>query len=388
LSNGELPVKAFLHPLVPTVLGLLTGAAAMGGPPLPSLKPVPQAVLEVEQTLPPTIGPGAAVPVEIRVRNVGQLAADDLKLIDVLPAGYQLRDASVSPTCLPDRLVWPISALAPGENVRLTLVLQPTSAAGMGPLQNKVEVTFRTTTGSTATCAVLAPNLTLNVGPVEEAFPGRPTRLELIVRNQGTAPARNVTLQTLLPPDLWHPRGPDLEVNLDVLAPGESRKLPLEVTPQRPGEWPIPVSVKAQGMTAVVQDVRVVVQDIRLSAAFRGPESLEQQFTGLFEITIRNEGKSCARQVSLVVALPEGLSFLRATGQGSYARESRTLLWNLGDLHPQEARTVAWNSLALYPGDLEGKVRLLCGSRTCHESAWKTHVRQEETGPLKAQGED
>jgi hypothetical protein len=126
LSEGELPMKAFLHPLVPTVLGLFAGAATGGGPPPPAPKPAPGAVLEVEQTLPPTVGPAAAFPVEIRVRNVGQLSAEDLKVIDVLPAGYQLREASVAPTCLPDRLVWPVSALAPGENVRLKLVLRPT----------------------------------------------------------------------------------------------------------------------------------------------------------------------------------------------------------------------------------------------------------------------
>ncbi len=381
-------MKAFLPPALAAVLGLVSGAAALGGSPLAPPVPALQPVVEVEQSLPPAVELGAAVPVEIRVRNVGQLAAADVKVIDVLPAGYQLRDASAAPTRLADRMVWPIGTLAPGENAKLQLTLQPTQAAAKGPLRNNVEVTFRIATASAATCPVLAPDLVLSAGPPEEAAPGVPARLTLTIRNQGTAQARNVSLQTLLPPGLLHPRGSDLESNLDTLSPGESRTLPLEVTPQRAGEWSIRMTLQCQGMAPVVQDLRMVVQDVRLSATFRGPESLQQQFTGLFELTIRNDGNSSARQVSLTVSLPEGMSFLRATSPGSYDKQTRTLVWNLGELRPLETRTVAWNSVALQPGDLEGKVRLHCGSRICQESSWKTRVAPEEPGVPTVPGGD
>jgi uncharacterized repeat protein (TIGR01451 family) len=374
-------MKAVLHPLHLLVLGLLAGAPARGGAPEVFPAARPQALLEVEQTLPPAVEPGAMVPVAIRVRNVGTQTAEDVRVIDVLPVGYQLRDASIAPARLPGSgtgACWQIGTIPPGEEVELQLTLQPTGTAIKGPLLNNVEATFRVSARSAARTSVLAPDLALDTGPAGEVFLGTPARLTLTIRNQGTVAARHVALQTLLPPGLLHPSGSDLESDLAPLAAGEARVVPLTVTPQRAGEWFVRFSLNARGMAPVVRDLRVVVQDVRLSASFRGPESLQQQFTGLFELTVRNDGTSGARPVSLVVWLPEGLSFLRATAQGRYEEQSRTLRWDLGELRPLEARTVAWNGTAQKAGDLEGKVWVQCGSRTCDEKAWRTRVGPEE----------
>jgi uncharacterized repeat protein (TIGR01451 family) len=374
-------MKAFLHPLGLLVLGLLAGAPVRGGAPEAPPPARSQPLLEVEQTLPPAIEPGALVPVEIRVRNVGAQAAEDVKVIDVLPAGYQVRDTSIAPARLPGSgtgTCWQIGTLPAGEEFGIQLILQPTGTAGKGPLLNSVEATCRVSARSAGRISVLAPDLALEAGPTGEVFLGMPARLTLTIRNQGTVAARHITLQTLLPPGLVHPNGSDLESDLAPLAAGESQVVPLTVTPQRAGEWSIRFSLHASGMAPVVRDLRVVVQDVRLSASFRGPESLEQQFTGLYELTVRNEGTTSARPVNLVVWLPEGLSFLRATAQGRYEEQNRILRWNLGELRPREVRTVVWNGMAQKAGDLEGKVWVQCGSRTCDEKAWRTRVGPEE----------
>src|SRR5262249_9687017 len=48
--------------------------------------------LEVKQVLPESVDPGAPVPLEIVLRNVGTTAAEEIVVTDVLPAGYDLRD--------------------------------------------------------------------------------------------------------------------------------------------------------------------------------------------------------------------------------------------------------------------------------------------------------
>src|SRR5262249_53613129 len=145
---------------------------------------------------------------------------------------------------------------------------------------------------------------------------------------------RDVAIRTLLAAGLAHPHGNDLESSVGVLEPGQVRTLPLEVRPTRGGELRTRVTVQARGVAPLVREVTLRVTDVRVVLQARGPAVLQQPLTGLFETTVRNDDAGVARQVSLTVQLPPGLTFVRAGGQGQYDPQTQSSHWELGDLRP------------------------------------------------------
>jgi uncharacterized repeat protein (TIGR01451 family) len=359
--------------------GLTLAALAFGGQRLAA-----QPVIEVGQTLPDAVALGAPVPVEVVVRNVGKDPAEDLLVSDVLPAGYHLCQATPPPKRLDAKLTWPVGRLGPGEQFVLRLCLEPTPDAARQPLRHAVEVVYQTRTASVRVAAVKAPQLVLNIDAAEACVPGTPAALRITIRNAGSAAAHDVTVQTLLAAGLSHPQGNDLESAVGSLEPGQERTLPLAVTPTRGGEVPVRVTARARGLDPVVRDVALHVADVRLLLQARGPAVLQQDLTGLFEVTVRNEDARAAGPVGLTVRLPPGLAFVRAGDQGLFDPPTRSIHWELGELRPAEQRTLAWNAVAQVLGVQEGKAQLHWGGRVCQEASWTTRVAPDSTSPPPA----
>jgi hypothetical protein len=246
--------------------------------------------------------------------------------------------------------------------------------AGPKPLRHTVEVTHQVRTSSVGISRCATPELTLTVGKPAEGYVGDPIILRLTLCNKGAAESRHVVLNTLLPAGLAHSKGTDLESDLGALEPGDTRTLPLEVTPGRPGEMTARITVKAEGITPLVQEVSLVVQSHQLTVVGKGPLLLSPNTTGLYELAIRNDGPAVASQVSLLVVLAEGFTFGRVSEQGTYDPQTHTLLWNLGDLQPGEARSFAWDGVVRKAGTLEYRVRLKAGAQTLQEMTWTSQV--------------
>jgi uncharacterized repeat protein (TIGR01451 family) len=328
--------------------------------------------VEVVQQVPETIAPGVAVPVEITLRNVSSGAVDGLQVIDVLPPGCDAQDIVPSAERSADRLSWSVPRLAAGEERRFRLSLVRRADATVTEIHNTVDVVYPARMSCQGVTRVTGPQLSLDVQGSPTAFVGEPTTLSITAMNSGNVAARNVSLQTVLPAGLSHPRGSDLELPLDVLAPGAQRKLTLAVTPTHTGEYRVRLSLLAEGGQTVSREVAIVVPDIRLSVGLKGPESLPQQLTGLFEVTVRNEGVACP--VSVSVLLPEGITFGRASDRGVYDSQTHSIRWDLGGVPAGGARRLAWNGVPRQAGDMASKVRVLSGDRVWQEASWMVRV--------------
>jgi uncharacterized repeat protein (TIGR01451 family) len=357
--------------LLLAVVGLVAvpaAAWAQAGPPL-----------EVVQTLAESLTPGVVVPAEILIRNVSLFPLDGVQVLDQVPAGYVVCEATPAAERSPDGLRWSLGRLGPGEERRLRLTLQPRGDPAARAVRNVVDVTYAGHVSSVRTARVAGPDLVLEVRAPEGAGVGSPVNLWLTVRNRGEAAARNVSLQTVLPPGLSHPQGPDLESPLGTLAPGAERTLPLPVTPTRPGTFRARVSAQAEGGGPVVREVAVVVEDLRIAVSTAGPASLPQQLTGLFEVTVRNDGGT-ACPVTVLVQLPEGMDFVGAGSGGVYDRPTHSIRWDVGELPPAARRVLAWNGLPRTTGPMTGRVRAACRDRVLQESSWAVRVVPQGAG--------
>jgi uncharacterized repeat protein (TIGR01451 family) len=356
-------------PWRPVLVGWLAlavaGASALAGPPAGPF-------VDVVQTIPDAVVPGQPIPVEITVRNASSAAAEGLQVIDNLPAGCDTQEVLPEVERTGDRLIWSVPRLAAGEERRFRLKLVRRPEATAPEIHNSVDVIYACRQGCVGVTRVAGAQLGLDVQAVPSAFVGEALTLWITARNSGTLAARNLALQTILPAGLSHPRGSDLELPLESLAPGTQRKLTLAVTPTRAGEFHVRLSLVGEGSQPIVHDVAVVVQDIRLTVAVKGPENLPQQLTGLFELAVRNDGAACP--VSVAVLLPEGLAFGRASDRGTYDPSTHSIRWDLGGVPAGGERRLAWNGMPRKPGEMACKVRVLSGDRVWQEASWAVRV--------------
>ncbi len=372
-------------------LRLLIGAAAavLGAIAPPAFAadpaaPAPQPLLAIDQKLPDSIELGAPFPIEIVVRNSGGAPAEGVAVTDRLPAGYELLAGTPTPERTADGLIWRVGRLAPGEQATLRLRLGPKAGEPAAPTRNAVDATFQGRTSSVRTVQVARPELALNVTGPDAALLGQSITFRIVVSNNGTAAARDVTLHALMGEGLTSAKGTDLEAGVGALAPGESRVVNLPATPTRPGELRASFGVQAQGVAPVQREAVCRAEDDRLSVTAAGPTVLHPEFTGLFGLTVANDGSAPARQVVLTATLPDGLAFVRGTDNATYDAATRTVRWDLGDVQPGERREVAWNGTAKAVGDLKATIRLAAGAQTRREAAWTTRVVEEGTVRQKA----
>jgi uncharacterized repeat protein (TIGR01451 family) len=336
--------------------------------------------IEVVHKLPETVAHGAAVPVEITVRNAAAVAVAGIEVIDNLPTGYDVREAAPAAQRFQDRLSWSIDRLSPGEERRIRLTLEPRADTACQSVRNVVEVSYNARLSSAQVTRVAGAVLALQVLAPEHVAVGAPATLKIGIRNQGDGVARNVSLQTVLPAGLSNPEGSDLEVSVGALEPGAERTLPLPVTPTRAGELRARVTAQAEGAVAVVREVVLHADDIGFTVAPGGPAVLPQELTGLFELTVRNDASQPC-PVSVAVVLPEGIGFVRAAAGGTYDRQTHSIRWDLGELAAGARRVLAWNGLGSKAGEMTYRVRVLSRDQVRHESSWSVRVVAGGAGP-------
>jgi hypothetical protein len=149
-----------------------------------------------------------------------------------------------------------------------------------------------------------------------------------------------------------HRAGHDLENALGTIEPGQSRTLNLTVTPKQVGDFAAQLKLSGKGVKAVEVSARVKATPALLSLAVTAPPAVEANKPALFELVVGNDAAEPKRAAELVVTLPKGVIFVRATDRGVYDPVARTVRWELGNVAAGERRSVVWNGVVKEPGKL------------------------------------
>jgi uncharacterized repeat protein (TIGR01451 family) len=363
---------------------LLAGLAAIGasercwGQPADRNQPL----LEVQQQLPDSLAPGQPATIEIHIYNRGAAPAAGTSARATLPIGWELLAAEPTPEQSSASLRWTLGTLQSGGERTLRLRLAATSGAwSQGELRSVVQVSYQASIESTAVAVVKQPAVTLRVMGLEPAPVGEPVSMRIAVTNTGSAPAEDVVLQTILPAGLTHPGGNDLETDVGTLQPAETKQITLAVTPTQAGEFRHRIRALVRGTPKAEQEARLVAQDWKIAVTANGPRLLYPQWTGSFEVVLKNEDRRPVCQVSVAVGLPAGLAVVRASDNGVYDGRDRTLRWHLSELKPGETRTLVWSGVARAVGDQVCEVRVSSGSRGGKAITWQTAVMEAPAAP-------
>lgn len=139
----------------------------------------------------------------LRCRNTGPVAYNNVELIDVLPTGVTLVNASVPPaTTTPPLLKWTVGTLAPGALWEVTLITA--APANAGTITNTASLNAPTHTSVQALwpTQIITEGAILSVektGSAAEVYPGDPLIYTLTYRNKGTTTANSIVLTDTLP---------------------------------------------------------------------------------------------------------------------------------------------------------------------------------------------
>lgn len=312
--------------------------------------------LVLQKFAPEEIQVGKECKFVIKVRNIGQRPADNVVVEDEVPAGTRFVDAQPQAEASGSTLAWQLGTLSPGEERTMEVELMPTEEGEIGSV---AKVTFASHASAKSRCT--RPQLALRMSAPGEVLIGRQQRITIELHNPGTGDATNVMLLETVPENVRHQAGPALELEVGTLRAGETRRLELVLTAEKPGQVSNVLTARADGNLQVQQEVQFEVISPALAVKVDGPSRryLERQAT--YTVSVDNPGTAPAKDVQLVTKLPKGMQFVRANNLGEYDAATHSVYWSLAELPEGQQGTVELVAMPIQSGDhaieVEGRAR-------------------------------
>jgi uncharacterized repeat protein (TIGR01451 family) len=295
--------------------------------------------IALTKTGPPTAAVGQDIAYTIAVTNTGKVETQAQTLRDQIPEGLQYVRSDPPASVEGNALVWTFGLLGAGQAHTVQAVFRSTR---VGPVTNCATVT--TVEGlkadQCATTQVTAPQLSVTKTGPATGVVGVPITYQINVSNPGSGPATNVVLTDAFDPGLEHEkRANPIELNVGTLNPGETKTIPLTLTPRQVGRLVNRVTASADGNLRAQAEHPVVVQIARLSLTKNGPSARYVDRPATFDLRVSNPSEVPLPNVMVQDQLPPELTFTSATQGGQLAANSQ-VVWNVGTLQPREEKVL------------------------------------------------
>ena len=305
--------------------------------------------LTIERLSPREVQLNATADFEIIVKNVGRVDANEVRVLDRVPAGTEFVGANPQPTQSPrdGRLQWDLGTLEPGQERRIVLQLKPTQPGEIGSVAQVVfaaQAAMRT--------RVTKPMLEIRHETGREVLIGDSVVLDVIVENKGDGPANEVVIQENVPQQLaWSGGSRELEYEIGTLMPGQSRRVQLGLRAASVGKLRNVMFASAKGGLKAQHelDMEVIAPDLKAIANGPTRRFLEREVTHKF--TIENHGTATATNVDLYARLPSGLRFVSANNRGRYDSTTHTVIWSMPELTAGVSGDVELTTMPVEAGD-------------------------------------
>ena len=346
LSPASPPASASPPRAEPQVAAAPTGPSGVGRPGEKALEGQQVPTLVIEKLVPAEIQVGKPALFEIVVRNTGTATATNVEVHDVVPQGTTL--ISSNPQAAqgkPGELAWLLGPMAPGDQATLQMELLPQTEGEIGSI-----ATVHFTAAASARTICTKPELVIEVQAPRTVMLGDEMPLKIRVFNPGTGVATGVYLTEVVPPNMEHAAGGELEYEVGDLQPNETRELDLTLRAVKEGSAVNLIHGKGDGRLASETKTPFEVVAPALAVAIDGPKRrfLDRQAT--YTVSLTNPGTAAAREVELATYLPQGLQFVDADNQGEYDEATHSVRWLLEELPPKQRGSVTITALPVEPG--------------------------------------
>ena len=354
-----------------------TAIAGSGTPGDQQLDGLQAPSVTLEKTAPAEIQVGKQATFELKVRNVGRVPAHDVIVIDQIPKGTRLVHSTPQPEAAPDgQLMWQLGTLPPGDEAVVKLQLMPLSEGEIGSV---AQVVFQAKASVRTICT--KPELAITQTGPQQVLIGQSVAFDITISNPGTGAATGVVLEEDVPVGLVHEESSHLELAVGTLKPGESRRLRLTLTADKPGIVNNDVLIRGEGNLLAKATAQVEVIAPGLQVGVSGPKLRYLERAATYEVEVANPGTAPAKEVEIVTYLPKGMKFLSADHEGHYEARNHAVYWSLEELPAKQSGVAKLKLMPMEAGvqplTVEGRAEL--GLK--HE--FKTSVKVETSAELE-----
>ncbi|MGV3606394.1 MAG: hypothetical protein ACO1RA_08290 [Planctomycetaceae bacterium] len=301
----------------------------------------------LEKVAPPEIQVGRPATFEVRVRNVGQVAAHHVVVSDQIPRGTQLQGTKPEAKTSDDgSIVWQLGTIPPGQEVMLAMQVVPEQEGEIGSI---AQVGFAAQATAKTVCT--RPMLKVEHTAPKQVLIGETVNVSILVENPGSGAAAGVIIEEDVPEGLEHDGGRELEYEVGTLSPGQSRRLDLQMRASKPGIVQNTIHVRGEGNLVAQHDIQIEVVAPQLAIGIDGPKKrfLDRQAT--YTLSLANPGTASARNVEMVAYLPRGVKFVQTDSQGQYDARQHAVFWALEELPNKKKGTVKLTVLPVEAGE-------------------------------------
>lgn len=312
----------------------------------------------LEKLAPAEVQVGKLATFETRVRNVGQISAHEVIVTDHVPRGTRLESTTPQATEAADgTLTWNLGTMQPGDEVAISMQVTPEAEGEIGSV---AQVGFAGK--ATARTISTRPMLKIEHTAPKQVMIGEEVRLGVTITNPGSGAATGVVVEEDVPEGLSHVAGNELEYEIGVLRPGETRELELSLKADKPGVLENTILVRGEGNLTSQHRVQIEVISPQLQVGVSGPKKrfLDRQAT--YTLTVANPGTAAARDVQLIAYLPKGMKYVSSDSEGQYDAAQHAVLWGLEELPAAKSGNVKLVATPVETGEqrirIEGKADL------------------------------
>ena len=340
--------------------GSLTNIATVGSPTSdPSLTnnvtpPVITAVtsladLQITKTAPASVLAMSNLTYAIAVTNFGPSSASSVVVTDSLPTGVTFVNASGNGANNSGVVSWNLGSLAAGQSSNLTVTVTASASGGLtnvatvGSPTSDPNPTNNTTPPVITSVTPLADLVIAKTGPAN-VFAASNCSYTISVTNLGPSSASGVVVTDSLPAGVTFVTASGngsnnagvVSWNLGVLASGQSSNLTVTVTAPASGTLTNLASVSSptadtnilNNTTPPVITAVTPVADLAIGKSAAG--SVLATSNLVYTISVTNFGPSTASSVTVTDNIPNGASFINASGSG--LNSAGMVIWSLGNL--------------------------------------------------------
>lgn len=266
---------------------------------------------------------------QIVVRNVGRTIVDDIKVFDRVPAGAEFEGASPKPDANQSgNLRWDLGSLRPGAEKRIAMKLKPIRPGEIGSV---AQYTFAAKAGMRT--RVTKPVLEITHSSKPTAMIGDDVFIDVVVKNKGDGPAKNVLIQEDIPQQLaFRDNYREIEYAIGTLMPGQSKSARLALKAVKPGKIKNVMYASADGGLQANHAIDMEIVSPRLKVSSDGPTFRYLGRKVTHEIQLANQGTAAATNVELIARLPGGVKYVASNNQGTYNPNNHAVYWSLARL--------------------------------------------------------
>ena len=313
----------------------------------------------LEKACPETALICEAINYTLTVTNRGDAAANNVKIVDNLPAGVTSDGKS--------SVSFNIGTLPPGQSKKVQF---SATASKPGKFTNTAEATADGGLVSKASCTttVREPSLVVTKKGPGMRLIGRPAEYEITVSNKGDAASTNTVLvdtftgpaQFVSASDGGQFADGKVTWNLGTIAPNASKKVTVTLKATDRGEIKNTASVRGVCSTAdtqVLTDVKGIPAILLEVIDVDDPDEVGTEET--YVITVTNQGSADGTGIVIECTLPQQQEFVRAQAPTKHSVSGKTVRFDpLPELDPKASVVYKVTVKGIETGDVRFRVKM------------------------------